>query len=75
MFGFLIAWGDGLFMAFQTATIIALILLYQNKVHQTTMFASVYTVIVTLSAFGLIPVSVFWAAQFFNLPIIMLGKN
>lgn len=69
------AWGDGTFLAVQTAVIAALVLFYgYNSLAKAFLFLGVYSVILYVLMGGLTPLELLWSAQGFNLPIILIGK-
>lgn len=69
------AWGDGTFLAVQTAAIAALVLFYGYKSSaKAFLFLAFYSVILYVLMGGLTPRHVLWSAQGFNLPILLTGK-
>lgn len=68
------AWGDGLFLAFQTATIAALVLLYGGASGKSATFVAAYASIVYILMGGYTPIEYLWSAQAFNVPILFVGK-
>lgn len=68
------AWGDGLFLAFQTATIAALVLHYGGAPTKSAIFVAAYASIVYVLMGGLTPIEYLWSAQALNVPILFIGK-
>lgn len=69
------AWGDGTFLAFQTATIAALIYLYGHKsAFRSFLFVAIYGALTYILMSGITPLKVLWTAQGFNIPILLAGK-
>lgn len=68
------AWGDGTFLAIQTAVIAALVLYYGGSPAKAGLFLTVYVAICYVLMGGLTPVEYLWSAQGFNVPILLVGK-
>lgn len=69
------AWGDGTFLAIQTAIIAALVYLYGHKsALRSTIFVIIYSLITYVLMSGLTPIEYLWTAQGFNVPILLMGK-
>jgi mannose-P-dolichol utilization defect 1 len=69
------AWGDGTFLALQTAIIGALIFLYGHRsAGKSFGFLTMYAAVVYTLMGGLTPLSFLRTAQGFNVPILLVGK-
>ncbi|CAH3841770.1 mannose-P-dolichol utilization defect 1 protein homolog [Pieris brassicae] len=68
------AWGEGTFLALQTAAIAALVLHYGGSPMQAALFLSVYPAVVSALVSGYTPVDVLWTMQAVNVPIILVAK-
>lgn len=68
------AWGDGTFLAIQTAIIAALILFYSGSSAKAGSFLMIYMTIVYVLMSGITPLSYLWSAQGLNVPVLLLGK-
>lgn len=69
------AWGDGTFLAIQTAIIAALIYLYGHKSGlRSVVFIITYAALTYVLMGGSTPLEYLWTAQGFNIPILMMGK-
>lgn len=68
------AWGDGTFLAIQTATIAALILFYGGSVVKSVLFVIAYLSACFVLMGGLTPVQYLWSMQALNIPILIVGK-
>lgn len=68
------AWGEGTFLAIQTAVIAALVLHYGGSTGSATVFLGVYTGLVSVLVSKLTPVDVLWSMQAVNVPIIVIAK-
>ena len=69
------AWGDGTFLALQTAVIAILVFLYGHRsASKALIFAILYTAAVFILMGGITPLEFLWAAQGFNVPILLMGK-
>jgi mannose-P-dolichol utilization defect 1 len=69
------AWGDGTFLAIQTAIIAALVFLYGHKsALKSIIFLIAYSIVTYVLMGGMTPLSVLWKAQGFNVPLLMTGK-
>lgn len=69
------AWGDGTFLALQTATIGALIFFFEHRSALLAgIFALLYAGIVYVLMSGLTPLEFLWTLQGFNVPILLVGK-
>nr|CAD7259911.1 unnamed protein product [Timema shepardi] len=70
-----LAWGEGLFLIIQTATVAALTLHYGASAQQAVLFVGTFVGITSALMGGLVPVSYLWTMQVFNVPIIVIGKQ
>ncbi len=69
------AWGDGTFLAIQTAAIVALVLFYGKKsATKAYTFLVLYAIVLYVLMSGLTPLKVLWSAQGVNLPVLLLAK-
>jgi mannose-P-dolichol utilization defect protein 1 len=69
------AWGDGTFLAIQTAIIASLVYLHGHKsVARAVTFLIVYSIITYVLMSGITPLEYLWTAQGFNIPILLMGK-
>lgn len=69
------AWGDGTFLAIQTAAIAALVFLYGHRSGgKSLIFIAIYAIFVYVLMGGLTPAKFLWTAQGFNVPILLTGK-
>lgn len=69
------AWGDGTFLAIQTAAIAALVFLYGHRSSgKSLVFIIVYAIFVYVLMGGITPAKFLWTAQGFNVPILLTGK-
>ncbi|CAO1344587.1 unnamed protein product [Diamesa tonsa] len=69
------AWGDGTFLATQTAIIASLVFFFGHKsAAKAGLFVSLYAALVFLLMGGLTPKEYLWTAQAFNVPILLAGK-
>lgn len=69
------AWGDGTFLAIQTAAIAALVFLYGHKsAGKSLVFLVLYATLVFVLMGGITPAKFLWTAQGFNVPILLTGK-
>lgn len=69
------AWGDGTFLAIQTAAVAALIFFYGfRSAGISALFIAIYASIVYVLTSGLTPLKVLWTVQGFNVPILLVGK-
>ncbi|CAH0603359.1 unnamed protein product [Chrysodeixis includens] len=69
------AWGEGTFLAIQTAAIAALVLHYAGTSGRAVVFLSVYVAIVSALISGFTPTDVLWTMQAVNVPIIVFAKS
>lgn len=69
------AWGDGVFLAFQTAMIAALVLHYGGAPTRAAIFVAAYSSIVYVLMGGFTPLEYLWSAQAFNVPVLFIGKS
>lgn len=67
------SWGDSGFLAIQTAVIAYLVLFYSGEKNKAFIFSIIYFTICFVAT-HLVPVSVLWTMQFFNIPILLFGK-
>lgn len=68
------AWGEGTFLAIQTAIIAALVLHYGGATGKAASFLAVYSAIVAALISGQTPTDVLWTMQASNVPIILFAK-
>jgi len=69
------AWGDGTFLALQTAAIAALIFFYGHRsATRSLVFTIFYSAAVYVLMSGITSKSFLWTAQGFNVPILLVGK-
>merc|ERR1712088_715025 len=69
------AYGEAVFMSFQTSIIAILILWYGGNTLTTIIFSAVYGAIVfAITQPGLVPEDVLWYGQAANIPMIVIGK-
>lgn len=69
------AWGDGTFLAIQTAAIAALVFFYGHRSStKSAIFLTFYLAFVYTLMGGLTPREFLWTAQGFNVPILLMGK-
>ncbi|XP_026328605.1 mannose-P-dolichol utilization defect 1 protein homolog [Hyposmocoma kahamanoa] len=69
------AWGEGTFLAIQTAIIAALVLHYGGATGKAVSFLAVYSAIVAVLISGQTPTKVLWTMQAINVPIIVAAKS
>ncbi|KAJ8726166.1 hypothetical protein PYW07_000864 [Mythimna separata] len=69
------AWGEGTFLAIQTAIIAALVLHYGGATSRAVVFLSTYAGIVSALVSGFTPTDVLWTMQAVNVPIIVIAKS
>lgn len=69
------AWGDGTFLAIQTAMIAALVLHYSGSSGTAAVFLSTYVGLVSVLVSGFTPTNVLWTMQAVNVPIIVIAKS
>ncbi|KAL0894540.1 hypothetical protein ABMA27_013114 [Loxostege sticticalis] len=69
------AWGEGTFLAIQTAIIAALVLHYGGGSGKAALFLATYVGIVSALVGGYTPKEVLWNMQAINIPIIVLAKT
>lgn len=68
------AWGEGTFLAIQTAIIAALVLHYGKASAKAAVFLATYVGIVSALISGYTPTDVLWTMQAINVPIILSAK-
>jgi hypothetical protein len=68
------AWGEGFFLAVQTAIIGALVPLFGRSAKEALLFTVSYLVVCVILRGGYTPVSVLWSLQALNVPIICVSK-
>ncbi|XP_070505296.1 mannose-P-dolichol utilization defect 1 protein homolog [Chironomus tepperi] len=69
------AWGDGTFLALQTAAIASLIYFYGHKsALRALIFIGIYSLLTYVLMSGITPLEYLWTAQGFNIPILLVGK-
>ncbi|CAG9784608.1 unnamed protein product [Diatraea saccharalis] len=69
------AWGEGTFLAVQTAIIAVLVLHYGGSPAKATLFLATYVGLVSILISGYTPIPLLWNMQAFNVPIILLAKS
>ncbi|XP_045458695.1 mannose-P-dolichol utilization defect 1 protein homolog [Melitaea cinxia] len=69
------AWGEGTFLAIQTAIIAALVLHYGGAPVKATIFLATYVGLVSALVGGYTPKDVLWMMQAVNIPIILAAKS
>jgi mannose-P-dolichol utilization defect protein 1 len=69
------AWGDGTFLAIQTAIIAALVFYYgYRSIVKAIIFVVCYCSLTYILMSGITPLKFLWTAQGFNIPLLMTGK-
>nr|XP_031840028.1 mannose-P-dolichol utilization defect 1 protein homolog [Nomia melanderi] len=68
------SWGDGVFLGLQTLMIAVLVMHFNGNTAQATTFLVAYVGIVVAAISGLTPLSVLWACQAMNIPIVLISK-
>jgi mannose-P-dolichol utilization defect 1 len=69
------AWGDGTFLAIQTAIVASLVFLFGHRSGaKSCVFLLFYGVFVYVLMGGITPLKFLWTAQGFNVPILLMGK-
>jgi hypothetical protein len=68
------AWGEGFFLATQTAVIGALVPFYGRSAKEALLFIVSYLAVCVILMGGYTPVSVLWSLQALNVPIICVSK-
>jgi hypothetical protein len=68
------AWGEGFFLASQTAIIGALVLFFGRSIREAILFTISYLAICVILIGGYTPLNILWAMQALNVPIICVGK-
>ncbi|XP_011641879.1 mannose-P-dolichol utilization defect 1 protein homolog [Pogonomyrmex barbatus] len=68
------AWGDGVFLGFQTLIIAVLVMHYNGETAKATAFLSAYLAVIFAANSGLTPIHVLWACQAMNIPIVLISK-
>jgi hypothetical protein len=68
------AWGEGFFLASQTAVVGALVLYFGRSIKETVLFTVSYLAICLILMGGYTPVNVLWSLQALNVPIICVSK-
>ncbi|XP_023947456.2 mannose-P-dolichol utilization defect 1 protein homolog [Bicyclus anynana] len=69
------AWGEGTFLAIQTAIIASLVLHYGGSPGKATVFLATYVGLVSAVVSGYVPKDVLWNMQAVNVPIIVIAKS
>ncbi|OWR49652.1 mannose-P-dolichol utilization defect 1 protein homolog [Danaus plexippus] len=69
------AWGEGTFLAIQTAVIAALVLYYGGSSGKAISFISMYIALVSAVVSGFAPKDLLWTLQAVNVPIIVAAKS
>uniref|UniRef100_A0A1L8DTX1 Mannose-P-dolichol utilization defect 1 protein homolog n=1 Tax=Nyssomyia neivai TaxID=330878 RepID=A0A1L8DTX1_9DIPT len=68
------AWGDGAFLAIQTAAIAALVFHFSGATAKAGVFLTGYICVLYVLMGGITPLHVLWSMQACNVPIIFIGK-
>ncbi|XP_077299190.1 mannose-P-dolichol utilization defect 1 protein homolog [Arctopsyche grandis] len=68
------AWGDGIFLAIQTAIIAASVLFYNGRESGAKWFIIGYSAMMVMLMGGFTPLSVLWVLQASNIPVVFFGK-
>lgn len=71
---FFSAWGEGTFLAIQTAIIVALVLHYTGTPITALAFLAMYVGSVSTLVSGYIPKDFLWTMQVMTVPIILIAK-
>ncbi|XP_011053626.1 PREDICTED: mannose-P-dolichol utilization defect 1 protein homolog isoform X2 [Acromyrmex echinatior] len=66
------AWGDGVFLGLQTLIIAILVMHYNGDTAKAIAFLSAYIAVISTANSGLTPISVLWACQAMNIPIVLM---
>ncbi|XP_034826155.1 mannose-P-dolichol utilization defect 1 protein homolog [Maniola hyperantus] len=69
------AWGEGTFLAIQTAIIASLVLHYGGAPGKAAAFLATYVALVSAVVSGFTPKDVLWTMQAINVPIIVIAKS
>jgi uncharacterized membrane protein len=68
------AWGEGFFLAVQTAIIGALVPFFARSAKEAVLFTISYLAVCVILMGGYTPVNVLWSLQALNVPIICVSK-
>lgn len=68
------AWGDAVFLGFQTLIIAVLVMHYNGDTTKATAFLSAYLAVLFAANSGLTPIHILWACQTMNIPIVLISK-
>ncbi|XP_059059322.1 mannose-P-dolichol utilization defect 1 protein homolog [Achroia grisella] len=68
------AWGEGTFLAIQTAIIAALVLHYGGGAGRAAVFLATYVGLVSALVSGFTPTDILWSMQAATVPIILIAK-
>lgn len=68
------SWGEGTFLALQTAIIAALILFYSDSIFKSLLFCISYGCTCYILMSGITSHKFLWSLQALNIPILILGK-
>jgi mannose-P-dolichol utilization defect protein 1 len=68
------AWGEGFFLALQTAAVAVLVLFFGRSIKEAILFTISYLIVCIILMGGYTSVSVLWSMQAMNVPIICVGK-
>ncbi|KDR08668.1 Mannose-P-dolichol utilization defect 1 protein-like protein, partial [Zootermopsis nevadensis] len=68
------AWGEGFFLASQTAVIGALVLFFGRSLKEALLFTISYLAVCVILMGGYTSVSVLWSLQAVNVPVIVVSK-
>lgn len=68
------SWGDGAFLALQTAAIAFLILFYAGQTVKSFIYLICYTVLCYVLMGGMTPIKTLWFLQGMNIPLLLTGK-
>ena len=68
------AWGDGVFLGLQTLIIAILVMHYNGDTAKAITFLSTYIAVISIANSRFTPISVLWACQAMNIPIVLMSK-
>jgi len=68
------AWGDSLFILFQTLLIVILVLYYNISKKAASFFTVIYCSLLLFLASDIVPNSLLWNLQFISIPLMFFGK-
>lgn len=73
-FLFFSAWGDSLFILFQTLLIVILVLYYNVSKKAASSFTTIYCSLLLFLVSDIVPNSFLWNLQFVSIPLMFIGK-